>query len=893
MNWHELDSVVVLRELRTELAAGLSETEAARRLIEFGHNQLGGARTKNPWLILWEQLTALLMMLLIVAAIVSALLGDYKDAIAIGTIVVLNALLGFSQEYRAEKAIAALKKLAVPSVRVRREGQVREMQASLLVPGDVVLLEAGNLVAADCRLLKSAGLQTHEAALTGESEPIAKATDAIAQAGLPLGDRNNMAYMGTFVTAGRGDAVVTETGMRTELGRIAELIHTVDRESTPLQRRLNQLGRSLAAVASCLVAVIFVLGWLRGEELKLLFLTAVSIGVAAVPEGLPAVVTIALTLGAQRMLKRRVLIRKLGSVETLGSVTVICSDKTGTLTENRMTAAVLQLADAGLDLTSDSSIHGNSSGFRLLLAGGALCSDARTPSHGHEEMPLGDPTELALVVAASRFGLIKPELEQAFPRVAEVPFSSERKRMTTVHSISSVHGRIPLETGLGNSRYVAFTKGAVDGLLEISHSVWIHGCAEPLNQALRDRLTKANETLAKSGMRVLGVAFRGLDSVPDMADAALERDLTFVGMVGMTDPPRQGALSAVDKCKAAGIRPIMITGDHPATARYIAAQIGISGDGPIVTGPELDRLSSPELERLADSVRVYARVSPEHKLKIVNSLQQRGHIVAMTGDGVNDAPALKKANIGVAMGMTGTDVSKEAADMVLLDDNFATIVAAVEEGRVIYDNVRKFIRYILATNSGEIWVMLAAPFLGMPLPLLPLQILWMNLVTDGLPALALGVEPAEHDTMRRAPYPPDENIFARGMGRHVIWVGLLMGLLSLGAGYWYWRAGDSNWQTLLFTTLTLTQMAHIMAIRSERQSLFQIGLMSNVPLLIAVSLTVVLQFALVYVPFLQALFKTNPLSLFDLVLTIALSSVVFVAVELEKMITRGRLRERE
>ncbi len=572
---------------------------------------------------------------------------------------------------------------------------------------------------------------------------------------------------------------------------------------------------------------------------------------------------------------------------------MICSGKTGTLAENRMTAAVLQIADESVAISPDDrAVNGERSEFRLLLAGAALCNDAIPQAVGADaksSTPIGDPTETALVAAANRFGLRQPDLERVFPRVAEVPFSSERKRMTTVHSIPSETGRVPFDIDFGYSRYFAITKGAVDNLLELSRSVWIHGRAESLSQALHDRLQEANDDLARSGMRVLGVAFRVLDSLPEITGAALEHELTFVGMVGIVDPPRREAFSAVDKCKGAGIRTIMITGDHPLTAQYVAGLLGITSGEPVVTGPELERLSASELVRLTESAAVYARVSPEHKLKIVNGLQQNGNIVAMTGDGVNDAPALKKADIGVAMGVTGTDVAREAADMVLLDDNFATIVEAVEEGRVIYDNVRKFIRYILATNSGEIWVMLAAPFLRMPLPLLPLQILWMNLVTDGLPALALGVEPAECDTMRRGPHRPDESIFARGMGRHVVWVGLLMASLSLGTGYWYWQRGDTNWQTMLFTTLTLSQMAHIMAIRSESQSLFQIGLLSNLPLLGAVCSTFVLQFALVYVPFLQAFFKTRPLSLFDLALTIGLSSVVFAAVELEKRITRRSL----
>jgi len=892
-NWHQLDPASVLRELRTDQSGGLGNEEASRRLEEYGRNELVGSGIKSPWLILWEQLTALMMVILIIAGVVSALLGDYKDAIAIGAIVVLNALLGFSQEYRAEKAMAALRKLSVPTVRVRRGGEVEEISAEALAPGDVILLEAGNLVAADCRIVESADLQTHEAALTGESEPIEKTTDALEAADVPLGDRRNMAYMGTFITAGRGLGVVTETGMKTQLGLIAKMIQTVKREATPLQRRLGHLGKVLAVAALLLVAVIFVLGLLRGDDLKLLFLTAVSIGVAAVPEGLPAVVTIALTLGAQRMLRRKVLIRKLPAVETLGSVTVICSDKTGTLTENRMTAAVLMVDGGEWNLSGGEQAAGAPGpGFGLLLAGCALCNDAIQQGHGkgNSPQPIGDPTETALVAAACRSGLWKEELERALPRVGEAPFTSERKRMTTIHRLPAGGRATPdwlLAAGGEAKPFVAFTKGAVDGLLEISDSIWTGGRSEPLTEARRAQLREANDELAKKGMRVLGVGFRFVDHVQHGAEA-MERNLTFAGMVGIIDPPRPEAGPAVARCKAAGIRPVMITGDHPLTAQNIAAKLGINHDGRVVTGRELDRLSGSALDEATETAQVYARVSPEHKLKIIEGLQRRGNIVAMTGDGVNDAPALKKADIGVAMGITGTDVAKEAADMVLLDDNFATIVAAVEEGRVIYDNVRKFIKYILATNSGEIWLMLAAPFFGMPLPLLPLQILWMNLVTDGLPALALGVEAPESDTMSRPPRRPDENIFSRGMGRHVLWVGLLMGILSLGAGYWYWRAGDSHWQTILFTTLTLSQMAHVMAIRSESQSLFRIGLMSNKALLGAVSLTLLLQLALIYTPFLQSFFKTERLPAGDLALTFALSSVIFAAVELEKWMTRNR-----
>ena len=891
-NWHQSDSASVIRELKTDESRGLSETEAARRLRETGPNQLAHYAAKSPWLILWEQLTALMVTILIFAAVISALLADYKDALAIGAIVILNAALGFSQEYRADQAIAALKRLTVPSAKVRRDGQVEAVPSANLVAGDILLLEAGDFVPADCRILESSELHTQEAALTGESEPVGKSALPLDQPDLPVADRRNMAYLGTFVTSGHAEAVVTETGMRTELGRIAMLIQRVQQEPTPLQRRLDQLGKRLATVVLILVTIIFVVGLLQGADLKIMFLTAVSIGVAAVPEGLPAVVTIALTLGAQRMVKRRALIRKLPAVETLGSVTVVCTDKTGTLTENRMTATILQLANERLDLESENASPTDLKGFQILAAAAALCNNTHEGSNAPEPAVgiRGDPTETALARVASRFGFTKTELDRSLPRVGEIPFSSERKRMTTIHRLPSCAGAVPaavLESGAGR-QYLAFTKGAADKLLDQSRSLWFDGRVEAISPPRYESLKAAHDDLAQRGMRVLGIAFHSLDALPSERNCGVEDDLVFVGLVGIVDPPRKEASAAVAKCKAAGIRPVMITGDHPLTARHIAAKVGIDATVPVVTGPDLDRISPPALQEVTASATVFARVSPEHKLKIVENLQRRGEVVAMTGDGVNDAPALKRANIGVAMGVAGTDVARDAADMVLMDDNFATIVAAVEEGRIIYDNIRKFIRYILTTNSGEILVMLAAPLVGLPLPLLPLQILWMNLVTDGLPALALSVEPAEASTMRRPPYRPDETIFSRGLGRHVVWVGILMAALSLGAAQWSWRTHDPHWRTFLFTILILSQMAHVMAIRSERQSLFQIGILSNKPLLGAVVLTIILQLALVYLPFLQAIFRTTAMPLPHLVLAFALSSVIFVAVEVEKYLLRRR-----
>jgi P-type Ca2+ transporter type 2C len=909
--WHTSEVEEVLNAFGTHAASGLSDEEAARRLAEHGPNELEDRGTKRPWVILWEQFTEVMIVILIVAAVVSALLGDYEDSIAIAAIVVLNAVLGYAQEYRAERAMAALKRLSAPNVRVRREGHVREISAGELVPGDVALLEAGNLVPADGRLLEGANLRVQESALTGESEPVDKDPAALEEKDTPLGERAGMVYSSTVVASGRGLFVVTETGMATELGKIAAMIQAADSEQTPLQRRMNQVGKVLALAALAIVGVVFVLGLLRGENLEVMFLTAVSLAVAAVPEGLPAVVTIALALGAQRMLGRHALIRKLPAVETLGSVTVICSDKTGTLTENRMTATVLDVADHTVELAGGSptssrsgsdgrtqQAEGGEPAVTLLLAGGTLCNDALLEEDEDDGFrAIGDPTEGALVVAAAREGMKKPELEASLPRIREVPFDSRRKRMTTVHEVVSPSGPDTWEALISNgggddAPYVAFTKGAVDSLLEISSHVWSgDGRVEALGEEWRERISAANERLAGDGVRVLGVGLRRLQGLDGPGDE-LERDLTFVGMVGMIDPPRPEAKDAVETCKRAGIRPVMITGDHPLTAGYIATELGIVEDRRILMGRDLANISGDELKGLVEEVPVYARVSPENKLSIVEALQEKGHIVAMTGDGVNDAPALKKADIGVAMGVTGTDVSKEAADMVLTDDNFATIVAAVEQGRVIYDNIRKFIKYLLTSNSGEILVMLMGPFVGLGLPLVPLQILWINLVTDGLPALAVSAEPAERGTMRRPPRPPGESVFARGLGRHILWVGVLMALVSLATGLWYSQIEPEIWQTMLFTTLTLSQLAHVMAIRSGDESLFSVGLLSNKPLLWAVAITFVLQLVAIYTPFFQELLETEALPLADLAIAVALSTIIFWAVEVEKwLIRRNTSRE--
>ncbi|NPV78051.1 MAG: cation-translocating P-type ATPase [Anaerolineae bacterium] len=909
MDWYRLSESEVLEKLETSAEQGLSDAEVIRRREKHGPNELIDRGMKSAWKILLEQLTGLMIIILFVSAVISLLLGETKDAIAILVIVALNAVLGFTQEYRAEKAMAALKKMSAPVVRVRRNGHIQEVQAFELVPGDVILLEAGNVVPADSMVLEAVNLRSQEAVLTGESEPVEKHPGRLVGENVALGDQRNLLFMGTVITYGRGSAVVVETGMSTQLGRIAEMLQTVAQEATPLQRRLDQLAKGLAVAALIIVAVVFGLGVLRGESFRLMFQTAISMAVAAVPEGLPAVVTIALALGAQRMLQRRALIRKLPAVETLGSITYICSDKTGTLTQNRMTVTILDVAENRFDILErvrDYSPRLNpaekvmrpvleSPAAVMLLAGGALCNDAilEASSSGEGDFSaIGDPTEGALVVAAAQAGLWKAELDKSMPRIAEVPFTSERKRMTTVHKmepqklpqvLSAIWEKLPRGK---NQEFLAITKGAVDSLVEVSRQVWVSGEIHPLDEHWRGRIQAANNKLAQNGMRVLGVGIRLVSQVEAEDPEGLEKELIFVGMFGMIDPARPEVRDAVATAKAAGIRPVMITGDHPLTAQYIARELGISTTGRVVTGQELSQISDKELAQRVEEIEVYARVSPEHKLKIVNALQSRGHIVAMTGDGVNDAPALKRADIGVAMGITGTDVSKEASDMVLLDDNFATIVAAIEEGRRIYDNIRKFIKYTMTSNAGEIWVMLLGPFLGMPLPLAPLQILWINLVTDGLPGLALSVEPAEPNTMKRPPHRPNENIFGRGLARDTLWVGLLLGLVSLGVGYLFWRVGDPYWQTIIFTTLTLAQMGNAFATRSDSTSLFKIGLMSNPRMLIAVVVTFLLQLAVVYLPFMQDIFNTKPMPLYDLALCVGIAVLVFLTIELGKWIIR-------
>ncbi len=921
--WYKQDVTDALADLKTG-HDGLSNGEAARRLAEVGPNQLDERPGRTKLQVFLSQFKDTMVIVLLVAAAISFVLaltshesGEFTDAIMIMIIVILNAILGYTQEFKAERAMAALKQMSVSVVRVRRDGQIREVPATELVPGDVVLLDAGVRIPADGRLIESANLRVEEAALTGESVPVEKITDALANDSASVGDRTNMVFMGTTAVYGRAVAVVTETGMATELGKIANLLQDVGEERTPLQQRMEQLSKVLAVAALVIVGIVFAVGLLRGQEIKLMFMTAVSLAVAAVPEGLPAVVTISLALGAQRMVKRNALIRRLPAVETLGSVTTICSDKTGTLTENRMTVMALDVAGTELNLTThlqnagalmgpkDTPLLDVDSDIGLLLLGSALCNDAvlERNEDGEGYHTVGDPTEGALVVAAARMGLWKAHLDEQMPRVQEVPFTSERKRMTTIHACKDLPQGDPLEEvyrTMPDAPHMAFCKGAADALLSVSDRVWNEGAIEPMTEDWRRRIMAANDRMALDGIRVLGLSIRPMDELPQKAtEDTIEQQLIFVGLTGMIDPPRQEVRQAVDQCRTAGIRPVMITGDHPYTALHIARDLGIVDskvdNARVLVGTDLEKMSVEDLEGVVESTSVYARVSPEHKFKIVEALQAKGHFVAMTGDGVNDAPALKRANIGVAMGITGTDVSKEAADMVLLDDNFATIVHAIEEGRTIYENIRKFVRYIVSCNVGEILLMLVSPLLGLSLPLTPVQLLWINLVTDGLPALALGVEPASKDIMEEPPHAPDEGVLARGTGTYILWIGLLLGAVCVVTQYLAEKGGlggaDSRvWQTMVFTTLGLSQMGNALAVRSDRMTLLQLGIFSNRLLIGAVLLTFLLQMAVVYVPFLQDIFNTASLSLEHLLICLGLSAIVFVVVEASKIV-RARVAQ--
>lgn len=862
-----LTASAVLKRFNVDPRTGLSTRQAARRRKTFGPNILVQGGSINPLIMLIRQFSDLMIIVLLVAAFIAGAIGEALDAVAILVIVILNGIVGFVQEYRAERALEALQQLSAPHVQVLRHSRRHVIEEAHLVPGDIVFLEAGNIVPADMRVVRTTDLTIDEASLTGESMAVVKRAKARLAMDVPLGDRVTMAHKGTHVTSGRALCVAVATGDNTELGNIAQLMRAGKRPPTPLQKRLASFGRRLSIAVLVICAIIFLFGLARGEEPMLMLLTAISLAVAAIPEALPAVVTIALALGAKRMAGRNALVRRLPAVETLGSVTVICCDKTGTLTQNTMRAERFMTADHETEQLQ--TVDQADRSWRHLVRAMALNTDVEPDAGGQAQ---GEPTELAIHQAAHAADADVSRHEKQWRRVSDIPFDADRRRMSTLH--------VDKKGGL------VIVKGAPEVVLPLCKDRQTSGGRRRLNA---QAVLASAEDAARLGYRMLAFAERSLDKLPKPAKAEdIEHDLTFLGLVALADPPRPEVNAALAACADAGIDVVMITGDHPATARAIATNLGFAGDS-VMTGAELAALTPQERSRAAEDTNVYARVTPSQKLDIIEALRGHGQYVAMTGDGVNDAPALKRADIGIAMGQKGTDVAREAADIVLLDDNFATIVSAVREGRRIYDNIRKFISYTMTSNAGEIWTILLAPFLGLPLPLLPIQILWINLVTDGLPGLALAVEPEESDVMSRPPRAPEESVFSHGAWQHMVWVGLLIGALSLGALMWAHQNGSGNWQTLVFTVLTFSQLVHVLAMRSERESIFAIDFLGNLPLLGAVGLSVGLQAAIVYWPPAQTVFRTTGLAYEELIVALALPWVVLIACEIEKWLVRQGL----
>ena len=916
--WHTLEADQALKLLQSDRDQGITSQEVAIRLERYGTNELVEKVGRSSLRIFIDQFTNIMLIMLMAVAVVSAFLALTKpipefpkDAVAIFSIVLLNGVLGYMQEVNAEKALAALKRMSSPKVRVIRNGEVSEINGKELVPGDIMLLEAGVQIAADGRLLDEQNLQVRESALTGEAEAVNKEAKLILELDASLGDRLNCVYQGTEVVQGRAKVLVTKTAMQTELGKIATLIQDVETEDTPLQQRMTQLGNVLVTGSLALVGVVIAIGLFRGGKFGELLETSLSMAVAVVPEGLPAVVTVTLALGTQRMVRRNALIRRLPAVETLGSVTTICSDKTGTLTQNKMVVQgirtglhSLQVAGDGYAPIGEFSILGNSiedpsfavtniPEVQQLLMACVFCNDAILQQKNGEWIIIGDPTEGALLVLASKGGCEAAEWQHRMPRVFEVPFSSERKRMSVL--VQGEHG--------GN---VLFCKGSPELTLECCTHIQIGDQIQAIADFQRQHVLAQNNELASRGLRVLGFAYRTFSYLPE--EGITERDesnLVWVGLVGMLDAPRPEVREAVKRCREAGIRPVMITGDHQLTAKAIAEDLGIAESGDrVLTGKELELMSSQELDREVTQVSVYARVSPEHKLRIVQALQRQHQFVAMTGDGVNDAPALKQADIGIAMGITGTDVSKEASDMILLDDNFATIVAATEEGRVVYTNIRRFIKYILGSNIGEVITIAAASIIpNLSVPMIPLQILWMNLVTDGLPALALAVEPAEPNVMQRPPVDPRENIFARGMGSYMVRIGIILAVLTITLMVWsqgyttthvFGNTVDpERWKTMVFTTLCLAQMGHAIAIRSNTQLTIELDPRTNLYVWGSVIMTTVLQMVLIYVEPFRIFFQTHLLRPEELAVCFGFSALMFVWIELEKLVIRWWFWQRQ
>lgn len=951
--WHSHSAQAVADRLSAHLVLGLSPEMAKQRLSELGPNELREAPRPPFWKLLLEQFQSFLVIMLIVASVISALLGDYIEAIVIMAIVLLNAIIGVVQESKAEEALAALKKMAAPNATVVRGGTRVVIPSSELVPGDLVILEAGNYVPADLRLVESVNLRIEEAALTGESVPVEKSAHVFLGEDIPLGDRHNTAFMGTLITYGRGSGIVVATGMHTQMGLIAEMLQTLEAEPTPLQERLDQLGRQLGYGALGICALVFLVALFNQTKLSMItapdggfliylqhfsaeltefFMIAVSLAIAAVPEGLPAVVTITLALGMREMIKRHALIRRLAAVETLGSASVICSDKTGTLTQNQMTVVKLWVDNHGFGVTGEGytpkgefTLNGQTVDMKLhpgamaALRAVVLCSDAYLEvSDGSDYRVIGDPTEGALVVAAAKAGAHRASLEKVYPRVCEVPFDSERKCMSTVQNILDKDNEFGLPgnfSGSSGSLYVATCKGAPDVIMQIcTHYQGIDGDPVPLTDEMRSKIISANESMAREALRVLAVSYRVDPAAPEEATAkSIEQNLVFLGLFGIIDPARPEVIPAVTKARQAGIRTIMITGDYPDTAAAIGQSIGLIEPGHrVMSGAELDKLDSQSLVGILQDTDVFARVNPEHKMRIVDGLKQTGEVVAMTGDGVNDAPALKRSDIGIAMGITGTDVAKETADMVLTDDNYVSIVDAVEQGRIIYSNIRKFVFFLLSSNVAEILIIFIPTLFALPSPLTAIQLLWLNMVTDGAPALALAKEKGDPDVMMRPPRPKSEPIIHGPMRLGIFVQAIAQTVVTLGAFYlglvWTLQANNSlpadvnpllfvlghDWtginvqtaETMAFVTLSLCELFRAFTVRSERLSIFQIGPFSNIYLVWAVALSTVLLVMTVLVPFFNPIFNTSPLSLTEWQIVLGLALMPAVVEEITKWYLR-------
>ena len=894
--WYRREAEDALSALKSR-RDGLAPPEAQKRLGRYGANELAEKKGVSPWTLFLQQFKSFLIIILLIAVVLSAVLGEVADAVIIGIIILFASGLGFFQEYRAERAMETLKRMAAPTASVRREGKEVEIPARELVPGDIIILRTGDKIAADARLIEAVNLKTGEAALTGESTPVEK-EDSVIGGEAPVGDRCNMVYMGTAVIGGRGNAIVTATGMDTEFGQIASLLQEVKAERTPLEINLDRTGKWIAISALSLCFLLAGLGVLRGHELLEMLIWGIALAVAAVPEALPAVVAISLSLGVRRMAKRHALIRKLPAVETLGSTTFICSDKTGTLTQGKMTVRRIYADDSSIDISGvgyepegEFSVGGepvgveSESALEKLLLIGALCNDTALTASGRVWDVSGDPTEGSLLVTAAKAGLWPEELNRQFPRIGEIPFSSERKRMTTVH-----------RTPEGS---VAYSKGAPELVLGSCRYIYAEGRERELTDKDRESIIAVGRGMSDDALRVLGLAYKRLDD--GEISEAIEQDMVFTGMVGMIDPPRPEAKKAIERCYQAGVKSVMITGDHKKTAVAIARELGLLKEGLALTGVELDALSQAELEEMVERIEVYARVSPAHKLRVVEALTKRGHVVAMTGDGVNDAPALKKADIGIAMGITGTDVTTEAADMVLTDDNFASIVAAIEEGRGIFSNIKKYLMYLLSSNIGEILLMAGAilfgPLLGLPagaIPLVAIQILWVNLATDGLPAIALSVDPPAPDLMKQKPRPRGQGVFTKEVVTLMVVGGVWSCLVNLGVFKWALDVGRGmlEAQALCFLTLVLIQFFKAYNFRSDKQSIFKIGFFKNKWLNIAIVWEIALLAVIVYTPALQPSFHTFSLGGFDWLLVVLLAATIFPVLELTKAFFRWRERQK-